>query len=351
VLMRGNRIPGPIQAATGLQLVSAGEQAASVVTSLLCSARTVLVRTSGGMAELRPGAIWDGDKMLVYASPSNVGYSVGDKLYEGPAADFIRDEWSFALKPASARTKPILYLAQDEIAALRLLLVSWYQILRAGSARIGAFYYRNRSLFEAVFRDSPVAVRHLLDTQHHLPVFYDILTRSKAQKTLAQLPRYFTSQDIGYFAGIVIQGDPPETTLGVIPHIILVVFEILQLLAEELKKALIIAIVVESVRAVFNFFTLIFGPLAPFLQKGFDFLIDGIKFESLKQKALERAGSRVQQRLNAMGVSLSQAEGTVMIVEVVEKTGAEAKLKDLLASLKQLVPLLDRMQLNFQAET
>src|SRR5262245_32900652 len=108
MLMRGNRIPGPIQAATGLQLVSAGEQAASVVTSLLCSARTVLVRTSGGMAELRPGAIWDGDKMLVYASPSNVGYSVGDKLYEGPAADFIRDEWSFALKPAAARTKPVL---------------------------------------------------------------------------------------------------------------------------------------------------------------------------------------------------------------------------------------------------
>jgi len=125
----------------------------------------------------------------------------------------------------------------------------------------------------------------------------------------------------------------------------------MELLAEELKEALIIAIVVESVRAVFNIFTLIFGPFAPFLQKGFDFLTNGIKFESLKQKALERAGSRAQQRLSAMGVNLSQAEATVMIVEVVEKTGAEAKLKDLLASLKQLVPLLDRMQLSFQAET
>jgi hypothetical protein len=350
MLMRRDRVPGPIQAASGLQLLSAGEQAASVVASLLCSARTVLVRTAGGMAELRPGAIWDGDKMLVYASPSNVGYSIGDKLYEGPAADFIRDEWPSALKPSAAQAKPILYLAQDEIATLRLLFVSWYQILQACAAKIGSFYYRNRSLFEAIFQDAPVAVRHLLDTEHHLPVFYEILTRSKAQKALAQLPRYITSQDIASFAGTVIKGEPPEATLGVIPHIILVIFEVLELLAEELKKALIIAIVVESVRAVFNIFTLILGPFAPFLQKGFDFLTNSIRFESLKQKALERAGSRVQQGLSAMGVNLSQAEGTVMVIELVEKTGAEGKLKDLLASLKQLVPLLDRMQLSFQAE-
>lgn len=71
------------------KLLCTGEQTAKVVAQLLPTGKTVIV--PGGVmgnVELRPGAIWSGDRMLVAGSETTVYYVVGDKLYEWWTSSF-----------------------------------------------------------------------------------------------------------------------------------------------------------------------------------------------------------------------------------------------------------------------
>src|SRR5688572_8556186 len=66
----------------GPTLLGSGEAAVAAAVKTLATANAITIQTGFGSVELRPGTIWNGDRILVTADTVLVHYMVDDRLYE-----------------------------------------------------------------------------------------------------------------------------------------------------------------------------------------------------------------------------------------------------------------------------
>jgi hypothetical protein len=102
----------------GPRLINSGKEAMVAVAQVLPKSQALRVQTSQGPVDLKPGTIWNGNRMLVTASPSTVVYAIDDRLYEWGTGAFIRDEWLNALSLGASRASHWVTIAQIEVALL-----------------------------------------------------------------------------------------------------------------------------------------------------------------------------------------------------------------------------------------
>ncbi|NJM40843.1 MAG: hypothetical protein HC853_08755 [Anaerolineae bacterium] len=281
-----------------------GREAASAVAQVLPTSNSIIVSSNLGNIELRPGAIWSGNRMLVYAAPMYVNYTIGDRLYEWSTADFIRDEWFNAVGRAGASAMPMIYLAKAEMALITGLFVPWYFLLGIGVAKVGLFYYMHRNQVNIAIQQAPRILSALSYLRQNHPTLFSKLLSSTAQEVLTNLPSGITGEDIGFFIGRVLRGigGAPELTLGVVARTVAIV------------AAVVSATHLPSVAA------------------------------GAARTAAQRRAVQIQARLAEVGIVVSPQEAQLIVNDFIRERDAVTKLRELEAACQQLMPALNELK-------
>ncbi|HKG20760.1 MAG TPA: hypothetical protein VKC34_02585 [Blastocatellia bacterium] len=195
------------------RLTATGLDAAKSVAQLLPEARAVTVESEAGRVELRPGAVWDRDKLLACPSENYVWHAAGENFYESPTDVFVRNEWLPALSRGRGR---IVHLTPEEIAVVSGLFMSWRLFLRLSAARVALLYHENRSLMEVALRQTPPVLKLLALMRRAYPSLFAELASSEAGFVLSAFRTGGETESPASFIARALNraGGLPEQTLG-----------------------------------------------------------------------------------------------------------------------------------------
>lgn len=195
----------PAPAPAGPKLLASGEAAARIVARILPTSRPIRVNSGAmGEVELRPGTVFSGERMLVYASPMTVYYTNRGDLYEWNTSYFLQDEWFNALSRGAATAMPMVHLAEIEITFLTAFFVPWQIVLGMFVAKTAFFYSRHKPLVDKAVRESPHVMRLIIKFEQRCPTLFKKLSLTAGKEILFNFPKGVTAEDVAYFLGRVI---------------------------------------------------------------------------------------------------------------------------------------------------
>jgi hypothetical protein len=287
-----------------IKLLASGQQTSAIVAQILPTSHNITVPSVLRPVELRPGAIWSNNKMLIYASESLVLYTIGDSLFESGTGMFILDEWLNAEVRAAAAAMPMVTLLKTEIALLTGIFVPWYILLGMTVAKIGLLYFRHKSLVNQALQQAPNVILLLNDFRTRHPLIFNKMMTTAAKTILVNLPFGVTAEDVGFFIGRVIRGVSglPGVTLGAVLKIIIAV-------------ATIVGIThLPHITA------------------------EGLEVATRENMAI------IQGRLAEAGINVSKEEARMIMQQLLSDPDAIRKNRELQKSLQQLIPILKQLQ-------
>ncbi len=282
--------------------MNTGKEAMAAVAKVLPTAHTIIVPSSMGTVELKPGTIWSGNKMLFYCAPLYVWYAIDDRIYEWGTSDFIRDEWFNALAAGAQRASHMVTLAKVEFAVMSGILAPWYVMLGMACAKVGLFYAGNKSAVDSSLAQAPSVIDLLRDLQRRSPTLFNKLMLTAAKDLLINLPSGVTAEDVAFFVGRVIKGAAgaaPDLTFGVLIKIVSVV------------AAIVTATHLPSIAA-----------------------------HAVAGAAATKA-AELRAKLSTAGYTVSEAEAKTILAELISKTDSASKLQQLETACKALLPSLE----------
>jgi hypothetical protein len=287
---------------SGPKLLLAGEAAMNAVKKILPQAQVLRMPSGMGDVELRPGSIWSGNRMLIYAAPLYVWYTIDDRFYEWNAALFIRDEWLNALATGAARAHWMVVVAEAEMALLTGIFVPWYVLLGVSCAKLGLFYVDHKKEVGEAFEYGPKVLSILNDLRKSNPILFHKLLVQTGKDVFKNLPSGITAEDVAFFVGRVIKGAMaagPELTLEGL-----------------LKIARHVGLLVGLVH------------------------LPGIIGRAAGVAAKQHA-EELREQMNAAGFTLTKGEAEAILHEALSQPDTGAKLQALEDSCKMLAPSLD----------
>jgi hypothetical protein len=288
-------------------LVASGKEAMEQVSKILPNAVPITV-SELGWNELRPGTIWDGNKMLIKVSPSTCTYIIDDRLYQISTSNFLRDIWFGALKKAANNASFMVSLVEAEIALLQGLIVPVWITLGLTVARLAFFVINNFSLIREAANESPNTLRllHQFMTRH--PKLFKTLLFTSAKEIIINLPKGLKKEDVGFFIGRVMRQLKEVTMKGI--EIGLKV--ILKIIAK-------VALVVSAIR------------------------LPKISSEAIREAA-GKYKKELQQKLAEEGVNISEGEAELILEHILRDQNAVKLLTDLEKSIEKLIPLAEALE-------
>jgi len=324
--------PGPVGHESGPRLVSVGEQASAVAAQVLPTAEPVVVPTELGMIELRPGAIWDGERMLVYASPSVVYFTVGDQLYECGTSGFVQQR-SQNVRGKYSQELPALCLSHREAALLQSLFVPWYMVLELDVARVGLFYHANRNAIEELLNGCPYMLQMLIQCQRRYPKLFDSLPPTTAAgQVIAALPFTITNESVAFFIARAIKTGSPGRRLGGLRRVILFIIDIVKELVELLNGLFEFVVAAKATGVAL----LLMGiPLGALLLQ--------IDYDELKEEVMKAYSTILVERMAEEGCSLSEPEARGILEELIWDSHTVIRLEDLESAIKGNMPALEQL--------
>ena len=297
--------------ATGATLLSVGKATSEFVAKNLSTASTITITsTGGGSFELRPGAIWNGNKMLIKADTSICYYTIDDRLYSSLTSIFLRSEWFYALAQGSERANHIIWLAKAEMVLLEGIFVPWYLMLGMFAAKVGLFYYNNENLCKEALNEASKSQRLLAEFKLRYPLLFKKMLTTAAKEILLNLGEGVSSEDVAFFIGrmlgkygiIGIASGGTELTLKIVLRII--------------AKMGLIVTATHSPSIIGN-----------------------------AASGVAKANAAVlQSNLAEAGLNVSEEESRVILLEFLSQTDSPKKLKELDTSLQKLIPILEQLQ-------
>ena len=188
------------------RLISSGQQGMDAAAQLARSAAPIEV-ISGAMGRVRlvPGTVFSENRLLVYASPLNVYYTVGDAFYEGNTAEFLQNEWLVAIGRGAQGAMPMVTLAQAEWDFIKGLIGPWYLNAALTAAQLALLYHDHRELFNNVISNTGPAMQALNDLRQSCPRIFNKLLRATS-RIWSNLPSGITMGDIAFWIGRLIHG-------------------------------------------------------------------------------------------------------------------------------------------------
>lgn len=332
--MKNKIFPGPLGREVSPRLVSAGRQAAEMAAYFLPRAQTILLPSSYGLVELSPGLIWASDHLLVYASPQEVFFTVGNQLYVLPTERFIKQYWSTSTTPAFTQSSR-LRLAQDEREILQSIFVPWHITLGMSAASIGLFYATNRAILEQTLHLAP-ALLQILNTcryRYH-KLFMPIPSSTDAGVAINNLPLRCTREDTAYFIARLLKNatKTPKRTLGAVQNIVANTIAIVVTTLDALEKLFYMAISYDVTKLVITYFFPPVGALMPW-----------VDYDELKETTILEYSEYLAARMGEEGYFLSQAEAADILKELVNDPGTMLKLRDLEALLIRFIPIISNL--------
>lgn len=289
----------------GPKLTNSGKEAMAAVGKILPTAHSITVSSSFGLVELKPGTIWSGNKMLFYCAHFYVWYAIDDRTYEWKTSDFIRDEWFNALSEGAKEASGMVTLAKTEFALVSGIFVPWYIMLGMACAKVGLFYAGNKSMVDTAIAQAPKVIELLRDLQKRAPTLFRKLMITAAKDLLMNLPSGVTAEDAAFFVGRIIKGAAgaaPDLTFGALIKIIGTV------------AALVTATHLPSIAA-----------------------------HTVAGAAAANA-AELKKKLAAAGYTVTEAEANMILRELLSQKDVPAKLQQLEAACKALLPSLDALK-------
>jgi hypothetical protein len=305
-----SRLPGlaslptnVLKGSQGPKLLLTGVAASQYVAKYLPTANAITVPSNFGPVELRPGAIWSGDRMLVYAGWSIVHYTVKDVLYEWSTPAFVRDEWLDVYPLVAAQTQAIVCLAKIEVAFLSGLLVPWYVLLGVSAAGLGLTIKNRSSEVKLALEQAPRLITLLKILREQYPTLFSKLMTTAAREVISNLPSGVTSEDVAFFLGRLFKGvgGLPEVTLGAI-----------------LSTAARVAAIVAATH------------------------LPAVTAEAIKIAAHERA-EVLQADLAKVGIVVTKQDAEIIMHEVLSDPNAVKRLEELEGLCQELIPTLEQL--------
>jgi hypothetical protein len=324
--------PGPVGHESGPRLVSVGEQAAAIAAQVLPTAEPVVVATEAGMVQLRPGSIWDGERMLVYASPTLVYFTVGDQLYESGTSGFVQER-SQNVRGRFKQELPSLCLSHRESVLLQSLFVPWYMVLNLDVAKIGLFYYANRNAIEELLHDCPYLLQMLIQCQRRYPRLFDALPPTTgAGQIMTAIPITITGENVALFIARAIKADSPGRTLGGLRRIILFTIDIVKELVDFLNGLFEFVVACKATGLAL----LLMGiPLGALLMQ--------VDYDDLKEKTMSVYSSILVDRMAEEGCTLSEPEARLILEELIWDPHTVIVMEDLERAIKGNIPALEQL--------
>lgn len=288
----------------GPRFLSRGEQAMRAVAKVLPEAQTVRVQTNLGPAELKPGTILNGKKLIVLPSSMSVVYLVGDELYEWDPGNFMRDVYLDAMSEGAKRAMGMVYLAKAEMALLSGIFVPWYLLLGVSAVKLGFFYSREKRTVDDALKQAPNVLRQLQEIRRAYPTLFNKMASSAAREILVNLPSGVTSEDVAFFLGRVLKGvgGLPDVTLGAVA-----------------KVAAKVAAIVTATH------------------------LPAVTAHAMQNVAATQ-GRVLQHRLAEAGIVVTEKDASRIMNEINANRKTLPKLQELETSSQQLIPVLNRLQ-------
>lgn len=287
------------------KLMLSGQQAMAAVAKVLPTASPITVQSALGPVELKPGAVWSGDRMLFYCAPLYVYYAIGDKTYEWSTGEFVRDEWLNALSKGAKSAAHWEGVAKVEYALLTGLFVPWYFLLGVSCAKVTALYIENKPLVREAMQGGRKALELLSDLRRRSPTLFNKMMLSAAKQFIFNLPSGVTAEDVAFFIGRIVKGIRDETG---------------RLALKTLIK--IVAVVAALVTATH----------APFMV-----------MHSIEKKVAMK-GPDLKKSLAEAGITLTDHEARTILQDLLRSPDTRQKLEELERTCKEFAPLLEKLQ-------
>ncbi len=289
--------------AESAKLLMRGEQAMKTAAKLMRGARPVNIP---GRGILRPGTIWMGNKMLVYAESMRVCATVEDRLYEWGIGDWYREAEIQGLQRAAAAAKGWCVLAEAEMAVICELMAPWYMVLGLTGAKVGLFYHTNKREIDQALQVAPRAISLLAYAKRKYPLLCKKLAEGAAKEVVIGVKdQVMTTEHVASFLADVLKDltEDPELAIG---H-----------LATLLGKV----------------------AFAVMVKKG----LAGMVARSAIAAANQR-GTELVTYMNHVGYKTTLAEANAITQELAKDPAAPAKLNQLDSTLRALLPALKKLQ-------
>jgi hypothetical protein len=293
----------------GPRLISVGADAARAVALVLPNSHAIIMPSVLGDVELRPGAIWSRNRMIVNVSPMTIYYTIDNRLYEWNTSQFIRDEWLNSLSQGAKNAEGMVYLAKAEMALIVGFLVPWEIILGVGIAKTAIFYVEHKSDIHRGMQYSEKAISLILEIREKYPHLFNIFLRTALHDLLLSLPSGVSSEDVAFFLGRVLRGvgGLPEATFGTVLRIT--------------------------------------GRVAA--------IVTATHLPAIAARAAARAAKKkaidLQRELAEVGVDVSQDEARAILQELLMDPNAEAKMRELEQTFQALIPVFDGLRALYES--
>lgn len=334
VFMRNDIAALPLGYEDTPRLLFMGRQACEMTAQMLPASHSILVGSENGVVELCSGSIFDGEMLLIYASPQQVIFTKGDQAFECTAQQFVKHQWqSPTVRKISERGT--IRLAQEECAILQSIFVPWYEVLNISVARVGIFYYSLRETMEQALTLAP-SVQQIINvcrSRYH-KLFNPLPSSTDAGSAIHDLSLYITREGTARFLAQLIKDParPPKQTLGALQRMINKIIAIVLKTVEALEVLFYEVIAWDVTKLVVMYFFPPAGALMPWVQ-----------YDDVKAVAIAEYAQYLALRLGEEGFYLSQAEATAILTQMVDDPGTILKLRDLDALLQHFIPVVDKL--------
>lgn len=289
--------------AESAKLLMQGEQAMRTVATLMKRAHPTNIP---GHDILRPGTIWMGDKMLVYADQMRACATVGDRLYEWSIGDWFREADFQGLRKAADSAKVWCVLSEIEMGVLCEVIAPWYLLLGLTGAKVGLFCHENRRELGDALEVAPRAMSLLVYVKRKYPLLCKTLAKGAIKDVLVGLKDQVISKEhIASFLADLIKDltEDPELAIGQ--------------LATLLGRVAFTTVV----------------------RKGWKGMVARSAIA-----AADRRGTELVAYMNQVGYKTTVAEANAFTQELAADPAAPAKLHELDSTLRALLPLLKKLQ-------
>lgn len=207
----------------GPQLKLTGAEAMKVAGNILLQAHPLIIPSALGPVKLVPGTVWAGRRMLLYAAPLYVYFSIDDRLYEWQTHRFVQDEWFHALATGASRAAYWETIGKAQAALICGIFFPWYVMLGITCAQMTLLYFSHKVLIHEVMAKAPLVIEKLSQVRSKNPELFNRLLLRAARELLVSLPSGVGIEDVAFFLGRVIRGSAaaaPVVSLKVLAKIV-----------------------------------------------------------------------------------------------------------------------------------
>jgi hypothetical protein len=287
----------------GPELKLSGAEAMRMAGVVLLQAYPLVVSSALGPVKLVPGTVWAGRRMLLYAAPLYVYFSVDDRLYEWQTHRFIQDEWFHALAAGASRAAYWETIGKAQAALVCGIFFPWYVMLGLTCAQMTILYFTHKALIHDVMDKAPPVIEKLKQVRSKNPELWNKLLLRAAQELLVNLPSGVGIEDVAFFLGRILRGAAAAPVLS-------------------LKVLLKIVAITAPLVATTHL----------------PAMTGNVLEAEVKRRALE-----YQRKLAAEGYTVTLDEATSIVKEALSKGDSKLLLEDLQKALDALTPSLEQL--------